>query len=338
MQVACRVTIRPSQRKDLVTPLNVRILWASACIIDGRGLRIVNTNQGLNRVEKNMRVLLPVVLLFAPALYGAGELDRAQQLFGRANYREVVSVLQAKSDAGDPAAAALIGKAYFMLGDYKKSAEAYEKAIELRSGVSEYHHWLGKAYGPRAETSNPLSAPMLASKARQSFEKAVELDSRNLEAVNDLFSYYLEAPGFLGGGLDKAARLAEKIKVLDPIEYHYDMALLAEKRKEFKTAEFHFRSAFDMAPKSVGRAIDLARFLSKQGRLQESEVVFAQAEKLHPDNPRLMFERASAYVRAKQNLGVAKQLLEKYLQSSLTPDDPPRSEAQRLLKQAQAGA
>jgi len=94
-----------------------------------------------------------------------------------------------------------------------------------------------------------------------------------------------------------------------------------------------------MAPKSVGRAIDLARFLSRQGRLQESEVVFAQAEKISPNEPRLLFERASAYVRAKQNLGVAKQLLERYLQSSLTADDPPRSEAQRLLRQAtQPGA
>jgi tetratricopeptide (TPR) repeat protein len=286
------------------------------------------------------KLTLSILLAMAPTLFGAtGELDRAQAQFNRANYKDVVEILKSRTAAGDPAAHALTGKAWFMLGDYKKSSDAFEAAVAGNSASSEYHHWLGKAYGRRAETSNPLSAPMLASKARQSFERAVELDGRNLEAINDLFSYYMEAPGFLGGGLDKAARLAEKIKPLDPIEYHYDMAQLAEKRKEFKTAEFHFRSAFEMAPKSVGRAIDLARFLSNQGRLPESEVVFAQAAKIDPDSPRLLFERASAYVRAKQNLGVAKQLLERYLQFSLTPDDPPRSEAQRLLKQAtQAGA
>ncbi len=287
-----------------------------------------------------MRFTLSVVLFLAPVLFGApAELDRAQAQFNRAEYKSAIEILKQKAGSGDPAANALTGKAWFMLGDYKKSSDTFEAAVAGNAGSSEYYHWLGKAYGRRAETSNPLTAPMLASKARQAFERAVELDSRNLEAINDLFSYYMEAPGFLGGGLDKAARLAEKIQRLDPIEYHYDMALLAEKRKEFKTAEFHFRSAFDMAPKSVGRAIDLACFLSKQGRLQESEVVFAEAEKISPNSPRLMFERASAYVRAKQNLGMAKQLLERYLQSSLTPDDPPRSEAQRLLRQAtQAGA
>ncbi|HYO83330.1 MAG TPA: hypothetical protein VES20_18135, partial [Bryobacteraceae bacterium] len=161
----------------------------------------------------------------------------------------------------------------------------------------------------------------------------------NGEAINDLFSYYVEAPGFLGGGLDKAAALAKRIEALDKAEYHYAMAQIAEKRRETRTAEFHFRQAFQLAPRSIGRAVDLARFLGKQGRSQESDAVFAQAEKLDPAAPRLLFERASMYGQSKRNLDRAKQLLEQYLRSPLSPDDPPRSEAQRLLKQAaQAGA
>ena len=148
----------------------------------------------------------------------------------------------------------------------------------------------------------------------------------------------MEAPGFLGGGIDKAAALAPKIQAIDPVEYHYAMAQIAEKRKDVKTAEHHFRQAVAMAPKSVGRAIDLAKFLANHGRVQESEAVFTHASKIAPDTPRLLFERAQAYVKAKKNLEEAKVLLERYLNSQLTPDDPPRAEAQRLLKQAQTGA
>ena len=132
--------------------------------------------------------------------------------------------------------------------------------------------------------------------------------------------------------------LAKKIEATDPVEYHYALAQIAEKRKDIRTAEHHLREAFTMAPRSVGRAIDLARFLSNHGRIQESEAIFAQAEKIAPNTPRLMFERASAYVQAKKNLDEAKALLQRYLKSPLTPDDPPRAEAERLLKQAQAGA
>jgi tetratricopeptide (TPR) repeat protein len=272
-------------------------------------------------------------------LFGAAELDRARQQFSRAQYREAIQSLSPLASSGDPTVQELIGRSWFMLAEYKKAQGAFEKAVALQPDNSSLHHWLGKAYGRRAETSNPLSAPMLASKARQSFEKAVDLNPRNAEAMNDLFTYYMEAPGFLGGGIDKAANLAEKIRAIDPVEYHYALAQIAEKRKDARTAEHHFRQAFEMAPRSLGRAIDLARFLSKQGRLQESEAIFAQAEKIAPNAPRLLFEKASALVRAKKNLPLARQLLERYLRSPLTPDDPPRADAERLLRQAaQSGA
>jgi tetratricopeptide (TPR) repeat protein len=272
--------------------------------------------------------------LVSLAWASAADIERARKLFSRAEYREVIQVLA--SVTGDPAAYELTGKAHFVMGDFKKAVEAFERAVRLQPNSSTYHHWLGKAWGRRAETSNMLMAPGYASKARQHFEKAVALDEKNVEAINDLFSYYLEAPGFLGGGLDKAAVLSQKIKAIDPVEYHYAQAQIAEKRKEFKTAEMHFRRAYDLAPRQVGRIIDLAQFLSKQGRHQESEAMFVQAEKVSPDTPRLLFERANNYIRSKQNLDEAKALLERYLKAPLTPDDPPRAEAERLLKQTGA--
>ena len=278
-------------------------------------------------------LLLSTLLAAAPA-----ELPKAQHLYTRTQYREAIELLAAPAKAGDADALFLTGKSWFMLAEYKRAQEAFEKAVAARPASSDYHHWLGKAYGRRAETSNPLAAPVLATKARGSFEKAVELNPKNAEAINDLFSYYVEAPGFLGGGLDKAATLASRIEALDKAEYHYAMAQIAQKRKEIKTAEFHFRQAFNLAPRSLGRALDLAKFLNRQGRAQESEAIFAHAEKLDPASPRLLFERASAYVESKRNLDRAKQLLEQYLRSPLSPDDPSRAEAQRLLKQAQAGA
>ena len=281
-------------------------------------------------------MVLPVLLMLSAAVSAAAGLDRARQLYGQMSYREAIHALAPLASSDDPAVHLLAGKSWFALAEYKKAQGSFEKAVALAPDQSVYYHWLGKAYGRRAETSNPLAAPVLASKARRAFERAVELDGTNAEALNDLFSYYLEAPGFLGGGLDKAAALAGRIGAIDPIEHHYALAQIAEKRKDFRKAEFHFRQASTMAPRSAGRAIDLASFLARNGRFQDSETVFGQAAKIQPNNPRLLFERASAYIKAKQNLPQAKALLEQYLRSPLTPDDPPRAEAERLLKQAGA--
>ncbi len=182
--------------------------------------------------------------------------------------------------------------------------------------------------------AKPSYALGTSSNASEGFRKAYELDPRNGEAVNDLFEFYLEAPGFLGGGLYKAANIADHIAEFDPTEGHYAQARLAEKRKEFHRAEEHLRRAMDMAPREIGRIVDLAKFLAKQGRYDESDATFASAERIDPNSPKLMFARADIYVRTGRNLDTDRELLKRYLGARLTPDDPPRSQARKLLEQA----
>ena len=153
------------------------------------------------------------------------------------------------------------GRSYYELGDFKKAACSFQEAVAAEPGISERYLWLGRAYGRRAEHSSPFTAPGYAVKARQNFEKAVELDPRNLEAMSDLFEYYLEAPGFLGGGVDKATVLTAKIAQLDRAEGHYAQFKLAEKRGDLARAEHELRAAASAAP---DRLADLAKFLARR--------------------------------------------------------------------------
>lgn len=284
-----------------------------------------------------MRRMLTFLLL-ATSLFAASDVKRAQELYQRTQYRASLAILQAES-APDASAYALMGKNWYMLSEYKKAAEVLQQAVSLDAANSGYIHWLGRVYGRRAETASPLLAPGYASKTRQCFEKAVELDPKNEEALSDLFDYYLQAPGFLGGGLDKASALAKRIGELNPAEYHFAQARLAEHKKQYDTAEEQLRRAAALAPpRKVGRIIDLAEYLAKQGRYQESDETFRQAQQIAPDSPKVMYARATALIEHKRNLAEAKVLLEKYLQSNLTPEDPPREEAYKLLKRASTGA
>jgi tetratricopeptide (TPR) repeat protein len=275
-------------------------------------------------------VLVPLVAGLPLAGADEGALERARQLYARTEYETALRILEAAHKTGP--VYELTGKSFFMKGDFKKASQAFEKAVEANPGNSEYHNWLGRAYGRRAETSSFLTAPGLAASARKSFERAFELNPRNLEAASDLFEYYLEAPGIMGGGISKADALAAKIKDLNPAEYHYMLARIAEKREQFRTAEEQLRLAVEFAPRQAGRIIDLAKFLAKQGRYQESEETFRRAEKIAPGSPRMLFERANLYVRSGRNLDTARTLLKQYLQTPLTPDDPPRRDAEELLK------
>ena len=280
-----------------------------------------------------MRVVGIMAVVSVLALGAATPFDQAHELYHRTEYEAALKLLLPLEKKNGPEWE-LVGESYFMMGEFKHAGEAFQKAVAADPARSGYHLWLGRAFGRRAETSSPFTAPGLASKARQSFEKAVDLNPRNTEAMNDLFEYYLQAPGFLGGGLDKAAALAARIRDLDPAEFHFAQAQLAEKRKEWGTAEQQLRRAVDLAPRQAGRLLDLAKFLARQGRHQESDAAFQQAARIDPASPRILFERANTYIRTKRNIDEARSLLKQYLASPRTPDDPSREEAEKLLKQA----
>jgi tetratricopeptide (TPR) repeat protein len=260
------------------------------------------------------------------------DLNQAEELYKRTDYERSLALLDLHS--GDGPSNFLIGRNYFMLGEFKKATDYLQKATTADPKNSEYMDWLGRVYGKRAETSNPLIAPSFASKARQAFEKSVELNPKNSEALSDLFDYYLNAPGFLGGGYDKALAISQKTAAIDPPEAYFEKAKLAQKRKEYQTAEEHLREAVAVAHHKVGHMIALAKFLANQGRTRESDDVFQQAEAIAPNAPEIWYARADVLIKQKRNLDEAKGLLQKYMRAQITVDDPPKEDALRLLKQA----
>lgn len=278
-------------------------------------------------------VLSGVSLFAQPA--GHAELAQAEELYQRTHYEGSLALLDVQ--AGDAATRFLAGRNYFMLGDFKKAVDYLQKASAAEPNNSEYMDWVGRAYGKRAETANPLLAPGMAGKARQAFERAVALDGANRDALSDLFDFYLNAPGFLGGGYDKAMAVANRMSVVDPSEAYFAKAQLAQKHQEYAAAEQHLRQAVAVAPHEVGHLIALAKFLANQGRTVESDAVFQQAQKVNPNAPRVWFAKADVLIKQKRNLTEAKTLLEQYVQAPVTVDDPPKEQAFRLLKQAQAG-
>src|SRR5665213_1294721 len=190
-----------------------------------------------------------LLLLALPGLFGQvsplknaappafeGPLPRAEELYRHTDYRASLTLVR-ESGQTSGKALYLMGRDHFMLGDYNKAAEAFEQAFSMEPGNSEYARWLGRSFGRRAETSLPFFAQAYASKARTCFEKAVALDPNNEEALNDLFDHYLEAPGFLGDGYDKADAIAQRIAQRSPPEGRLAQARLADRRKQFDTAD-----------------------------------------------------------------------------------------------------
>jgi len=155
------------------------------------------------------------------------------------------------------------GKTFYNHGKHDDAITEFREAVKLRPGDSMAHLWLGRALGRKAEKSSRFRAAFLVGDIRREFERAVELNPKNLEARSDLLDFYLEAPSMFGGGVDKARLQAQAMQQLSAAEGHSAYARIAVKEKKYDEAERHYRAALAADPKHPGYRKDLENFLRK---------------------------------------------------------------------------
>jgi tetratricopeptide (TPR) repeat protein len=187
---------------------------------------------------------------------------------------------------------------------------------------SEARLWLGRSYGMKAVHANPISAFALARKVATEFERAVELDPSNLAAISDLGEFYIDAPGIVGGGLDKADRLAQRTMAISPAKAHRLLGLIAEKREDISTAEAEFKKAVE-AQRLPTSLVDLGDFYQRHQRYEDALRTLQNAIRLDRARDSSLVDVASVLLEAHGSAQLAQQLLEQYLASPAKSDSAP---------------
>jgi len=257
----------------------------------------------------------------APALLAAGRAD------------EAITTLRSKlsTSPNDAEAYNLLCRAYFSMGDWDRGISACEKAIVLAPNNSRYHMWLGRIYGEKADGVVFFKAASLAGKVREEFETAVRLDPKNVDARSDLGEFYLEAPGIVGGGRDKAEAQIRALESLDPAKAHYLKGRLAEKKKDSEGAEKEYRAAIDASHGSALTWFNLALFYRHQQRWDEMEAAINHAVSAQMDRPEILMESGEILLRSGRNYSGAVQFLRRYLALNSKVEEAPAFKAHYLL-------
>jgi len=261
--------------------------------------------------------------LVLPAI--AAGADSPTDLLAAGRVDDAISALSGQISAtpNDAASHNLLCRAYFAEGSWDRAISACEKAVSLQPNNGEYHLWLGRTYGEKADASNFFSAAGLAKKVRTEFERAVQLDPSNVGARTDLAEFYLEAPGIVGGGQDKARAQANVLAKLSPAKAHWIQGRIAEKNKDVSTAEREYRAAIDASNGGANAWLNLGLFYRKAGRLDDMHDALKKAAAAPMDQPEVLVDAASTLLRANRDLPFASQLVRRYLSSSTVEQAPP---------------
>lgn len=199
-------------------------------------------------------------------------------------------------------------------------ASAAEAATRIEASDSEL--WLGRAYGMKAQRAGPIAGFRLARRVQASFMQATDLNPGNVAAWNDLGEYDVEAPFIVGGGIDKAQLLAQRMMPRFPAAAHRLLARMAVAGNDLPTAETEFKQAI-AAGGGPDAWIDLAEFYQTHKRPDDALAAVRSglaSDRTH--GPELV-DAATILTKAHRAPDLAERCLRDYLASRAKSDAAP---------------
>jgi tetratricopeptide (TPR) repeat protein len=226
------------------------------------------------------------------------------------------------SPAKDAAAHNLLCRAYLSEDHFDEAVHECEAATAAAPANSGYQRWLGEAYGGKAGHTGKMSAFSLAKKASAAWSKAIQLDPKNADALSDLGEFCVDAPGIVGGGIDKARSVAQKLSALNPSRGHRLLARIAEKQNNLPLAEKEYTAAATGSRTAVGFE-NLAEYYSRHG--SKAQVLSAVKSAVAADASRdySIADSAGVLLGAGLDAKFAQELYRSYLDGPSRSDDAP---------------
>ncbi len=272
---------------------------------------------------------LSVVGFAAPGMAADGDV----QLIRAGHINQAITQLQerVKNNPSDAESLNLLARAYYSIEQWDDAIASNQRALKLHPDSSDFHTWMGRAYGEKAETVGVLGAANLARKTKSEFEKAVQLNPSATQARLDLAEYYIEAPAIMGGGMDKARDQADATARFDLAASHLIRARIAQQHKDYDEAVTEFKAAIASARNPANYWINIASFYESRGRLPEMERAITTAMSLPGRQPGTLYDGAAILYRSGRNYPGAVAYLRQYLSDERFDEDAPAFRAHYLL-------
>jgi tetratricopeptide (TPR) repeat protein len=290
----------------------------------------------------------------------AGDTDIRSLLEG-GHWKQARALLEprVKANPSDAEAAAQLASVREAYGDSDGALQLAERAVKLKPDVAEYHWQLAWVVGNQAQHANVLHQFGLARRFRQEAETTIALDPKHIDARLGMITYYIKAPGILGGDRQKADEMAEEVARIDAasgylararvlsdsdtagdfetlyrqaaeaartpdVKYDATAALsnwyFAQKPPRYDAAEQQCRALVKIDPHRVGGYRGLAVIYATAARWPELDAVLAESEKGVPDNLASYYRAATIIVLQGNDYARADRYLRKYLTQEPEPN------------------
>ena len=204
-----------------------------------------------------MKQILYIFLLLPMFLWSQTNFEKGEKFFSEQKYILAKSYFEAHLKQSRDFGTTHL-KTIEYLGDIEGHNKTWDNAIiyyaklkKIKPNEANYHYKYGVALGRKASESNKFKAFGMIDEVKASFEKAIALNPKHLEARWALIEFYLQLPGIFGGSEKKATAYANELAQLSPVDGYLAKGRIAEYFERFKEAEKQYIKAHEIGKSKV---------------------------------------------------------------------------------------
>ena len=224
------------------------------------------------------RLLIHLLFLMPFFAISQSDFEKAEKWYQLKNY-EQAKVLFENYLNGNPNNL----KTIEYLGDIEGHNKSWDNAIYyykklkyLKPFEANYYYKYGGVLGMKAKISNKFKALGMISEVKSSFEKAISLNPKHIEARVALVELYLQLPGIVGGSEKKALLYANEIAQISAVDGYLSKGHIAEYFGRFKEAEVHYKKAVEISKSKNSYRILASLYKNKMGQPEKAKSILEE--------------------------------------------------------------
>ena len=220
-------------------------------------------------------------------LWSAGaktdDLAVALQAFDNAQYDDALRQLQvlAKAQPKNPTVLYNLGRSQYHAGDFAAAHVTLETLLKDQPEHIEGHYLMGSTNIARVSEASLFRKARTAKDALTSWLTVVELNPKHVEGLYAVISFYITAPGFVGGDLDKAKAELPRLEALSPDWAMLARASLLNKEEQVEQAQALYQTASQRIQERAFPLFALANFQLTQQHYAAALTTLAEYEQRH---------------------------------------------------------
>lgn len=178
-------------------------------------------------------------------IWSQSNFDQAEKLFKEQKLEQAQPIFESvlKANPSDLKTIEYLGDIASRGKSWDTAIGYYKKLKQLKPSEANYQYKYGGALGMKATQVNRFTALGMIGDIKESFEKAIALNPKHIDARWALVMLYIKLPRIVGGSESKATKYSNELSQLSPIDGYLSKGRIDEYFKRYEAAEQQYKKA-----------------------------------------------------------------------------------------------